>query len=55
MSSGKQGNKLSQHLLNLLFFALLLAIRAAGMGFQLVRASGPLPWIRRLPELMSQA
>ena len=33
---GKQGDKLQQQLFNLLFFALLLALRAAGVGFQLV-------------------
>ena len=33
---GKQGDKLSPQLFNLLFFALLLALRAAGVGFQLV-------------------
>ena len=33
---GRQGDKLSQQLFNLLFFALLLALRPAGVGFQLV-------------------
>ena len=33
---GMQGNKLSHQLLDILFFALLLVLRAAGVSFQLV-------------------